>query len=96
MLEANKNNSLLTIESSSIRLSNEGRTWLFPFITFSFAKDCSISNFHKIVSKDNTKNNYSSTNYAKKNLIRRKKEKKKDLQTNGFKGSKKTFTNNGI
>jgi hypothetical protein len=50
---------------------------LFPFITFSFAKDCSISNFHKTMSKDSTKNNYSSTNYAK-TLIKRKKKRKKE------------------
>jgi hypothetical protein len=29
MLEANKDNSSLTIEPSSIRLSNEGKTWIF-------------------------------------------------------------------
>jgi hypothetical protein len=53
------------------------------------------------MSKDNTKNNYSSTNYAKnliKFLIKRKEKKNKKmyLQANGFKGLKETFTNNGI
>ncbi len=54
------------------------------------------------MSKDNAKNNYSSTNYAKiiiKFLIKRNekmKVKKKHLQANGFKGFKKTFVNNGV
>jgi len=74
---------------------------LFPFITFSFAKDYSIDSFHKIESKDNAVNNYSSINYVKiliKILIKRKKEKpkKKHLHANGFKGLEKTFTNNGV
>jgi len=53
------------------------------------------------MSKDNAKNNYSSTNYAK-NLIkilikrkRKKESKRKHLQTNGFKGLEKTFIKNG-
>jgi hypothetical protein len=75
---------------------------LFPLITFSFAEDRSIGRFNKIMSKDNAKNNYSSTNYAKiiiKFLIKRNekmKVKKKHLQANGFKGFKKTFVNNGV
>jgi hypothetical protein len=55
------------------------------------------------MSKDNAKNNYFSTNYAKilnSFLIKRKKrkqaKKEKHLQVNGFKGLKKTFTNNGV
>jgi hypothetical protein len=54
------------------------------------------------MSKDNAKNNYSSTNYAKILiiiLIKRKKKKgkkKNHLQANGFKGLQKTFTNNGV
>jgi hypothetical protein len=53
------------------------------------------------MSKDNTKNNYSSTNYAKTliNILLKRKEKrkkKKDLHANGFKGLKETFTNNGV
>jgi len=50
---------------------------LFPFITLSFAKHCSINNFHKIIFKDNAKNNYSLRNYARillKFLIKRKKK----------------------
>jgi hypothetical protein len=54
---------------------------LFPFITFSFVKDYCISNFHKTMSKDNTKNNYSSTNYAKKLIKIQSKEKNKNAFT---------------
>ncbi len=53
---------------------------LFLFITFSFTKDCSIGSFYKTMSKNNVKNNYSSTNYAKiliKFLIKRKKKRSK-------------------
>jgi hypothetical protein len=63
---------------------------LFPLITFSFVENCSIGSFHKTMSKDNIENNYSSTNYVKiiiKFLI--KKNKKKHLQANGFKGLEK-------
>jgi len=76
---------------------------LFPLITFSFVEDCSIDSFHKTMSKDNVENDYSSTNYAKiiikfvmKRKKKRKKAKKMHLQTNGFKGLEKTFTNNGV
>jgi len=55
------------------------------------------------MSKDNVENDYSSTNYAKiiikfvmKRKKKRKKAKKMHLQTNGFKGLEKTFTNNGV
>jgi hypothetical protein len=50
------------------------------------------------MSKDNAKNNYFSTNYAKILIKRkkRKKGKKKRLYANGFKGLEKTFTNNGV
>jgi len=51
---------------------------LFPIIIFPFVEDCSIDNLHKIMSKDDAENNYSSTNYAKiliNFLIKRKKEK---------------------
>jgi hypothetical protein len=55
------------------------------------------------MSKDNAKNNYSSTNYAKILiiiLIKREREKrnqkKMHLPANRFKGLEKTFTNNGV
>jgi len=50
------------------------------------------------MSKDNAKNNYSSTSYVKtliKILIKRKK-KKMHLKANGFKGLEFFFTNNGV
>ncbi len=37
MLQANKDNSSITIESSSIKLSNEGTIW-FSFLRFKFIK----------------------------------------------------------
>jgi dTDP-D-glucose 4,6-dehydratase len=53
------------------------------------------------MSKDNAKNNFGLTNYAKKLIkftIKRKekKNKKMHLQASGFKGLKKKFTNNGV
>jgi hypothetical protein len=48
------------------------------------------------MSKDNAKNNYSSTNYAKNLINFLIKRKKMHLQENGFKGLKETFTNNGL
>jgi hypothetical protein len=73
---------------------------LFPFITLSFAKNCSINSFHKIIYKDNAKKVLFNKLCKKINKIfnqkNPKKSNKKHLQANGLKGLEETFTNNGI
>jgi len=61
---------------------------LFPLIIFSFAEDCSISNFHKIMSKDNVENNFNNP-FKNSNKISNQKKKKNESK-------KKTFTSNGV